>query len=81
MLYFAYMCKEESPARVVRVRVRLAVLVVHPVVAHPHVDGVLGRDAVGQHEEEAERGPSLEGAVRPQAVGARGDALTKGNVN
>ncbi|GLH16445.1 uncharacterized protein GBIM_20714 [Gryllus bimaculatus] len=69
----AHVREEEAAAGVVRVGVRLAVLVVHAVVAHPLVDVVLEGQRVDHHEEEAERPLGLVRAVTPQAVGAGGD--------
>ena len=64
------MSKEEAASGVVRVRGRLAELVVDPVIARPHVDRVLHGDAVGQHQEDAQRKGCLVRSVRPETVGS-----------
>ena len=51
----AHVREEEAARRVVRVRVRLGVLVVHAVVARPVVDRALVRDRVHEHEEAPDR--------------------------
>ena len=63
--------REEEPASgVVGVGRRLAELVVDPVIARPHVDRVLHGDAVGQHQEDAQRKGCLVRSVRPETVGS-----------
>ena len=63
--------REEEPASgVVGVSGRLAELVVDPVVPRPHVDRVLHGDAVGQHQENAQRKGCLVRSVRPETVGS-----------
>lgn len=60
--------KEEAPVRVVRIGVRLRVFVVHPVVAHPVVDGVLAGHGEAQGENDAQRQFCLVRPVRPHAM-------------
>ena len=69
--------KQEAALGVVRVRVRLAVLVVEAVELDEAVDGEVvegGGDAVGEEEEELEGRGGLVGAVGPEAVSAGGGA-------
>ena len=71
------MCKKESSGGVVGISRGFAVFVVGPVIPGPGVDGVLGRHAVGQHEERPQRRAGLVGSVGPQPMGTRGHALQK----
>lgn len=57
-----------------RVGVGLAVLVVDPVVAAPLEDGVFEGERLHAGQEEPERQLGLVGSVRPESVGAGGDA-------
>jgi len=61
---------EEPAVRVVRVSVRVRVLVVQPVVAHPVVDAVLDADRLEQGEDDAQRQLGLVRVMRPQPVRA-----------
>jgi len=64
---------EKAASRVVRVRIRLRVLVVHAVVARPVENRALVGNAVRQHEEEPHAPVGLVGTVRPEAVHAASD--------
>ena len=69
----AYVREEESSLRVVRVRVGLCELVMQAMVARPHENRVLHRDAVETHEHYPERQGGLVAAMRPQAMRSRRD--------
>lgn len=67
--------REEEPTRgVVRVGVQFGVLVVHPVVPGPVVDGALVGHRIDEHEEYAGRPVRIVGSVSPQAVHASGNS-------
>ena len=60
-----HMSKEKAASGVVGIRGRLAELVVDPVIARPNEDWVLHGDAVGQHQENAQRKWGLVWSMRP----------------
>lgn len=68
------MGEKKAAIVVVRIGVRVGELVVHPMVAHPFVDAVLERRRLQCDQNHAQRPFRLVGAVRPQPVGAAGDA-------
>lgn len=74
----AHVREEEPACGVVRVCVLLGVLVVHPVVPGPVVDGALVGHRVDKHEEYASCPVRIVGSVGPQAVHAPGDSKPPG---
>lgn len=68
------MREEETTVGVVRIGVRVRVLVVLPVVAHPHVQAVLAGQRVQPQQEHFEWRARLERAMRPQPMGAHRNA-------
>lgn len=66
--------KEEATRKVVRIGVRVGVLVMHAMVAHPFPHAILERHRLHHNEQTAQRQLGLVRAVRPQPMRARRDA-------
>lgn len=68
--------EEKTARRVVRVRVLLRVLVVHPVVSGPVVNRPLVGHRVDEHEKHSSDPVRVVRSVRPQTVYPAGDSKT-----
>lgn len=68
------MGEEEAARRIVRVCVFFGVLVMHPVIPRPVVDGALIRQRGTKHQKHSDTPMRLVGAMGPQTVRPTGDA-------
>lgn len=70
--------EEEAAIRVVRIRVRVRVFVVLPMVAHPNPEAILSGQSVHVEEEGAHPEVGFEGAMGPEAMRSHRDSLARG---